>query len=409
MKQFNLFIMCLLVAFASSAQETSVDLSLQPGYSDMVYYNFSTNTAENYNATAWEIAFMRTSSYAFAERINAAAGIEVYEASSDPADYATIDPTSIANWTRLYNSDTTWKKGAFDYGSATYGWGEYNATTHHVNGTVVFVLKYPDGNFKKMMIEDFSAGYTFKYATWDSANSTWINPQTVTLPNTDNQGQLFNYYSLSTNQAVDVAPNTSDWDMVFRKYTTTVNGQKYPVTGALTSPDVTVAQSTNKNASLNSLSFSDHINSIGYDWKSYDMDAGQYTVDSTRYYFLKYEDGTIYRFHFTAYDGSATGDFSLAYTDVTDAMAVDHFDDNTSFGIYPNPSTGRVINLLYETTQPQVQVAVYSITGKQVAQQTLKTNGFYTHKINLSDLSAGVYFVRFVAGTHTATKKLILK
>src|SRR5690554_5019066 len=131
MKKFNLLLGILIGAGSVSAQETTVSLSLEPGYSKNVYFDFETGQSESFDVASWDIAFMRTSAFLFAERINDGLGIEVYEASDNPDDYATINPADIDNWIQLYNSDTLWEGGAFDYGSASYGWGEYNSVTHH--------------------------------------------------------------------------------------------------------------------------------------------------------------------------------------------------------------------------------------------------------------------------------------
>lgn len=301
--------------------ETFVEksISLQPGYSDAVYYKFSNNTAQSFTASDWDIAFLRTDPMSIGVRVNDGAGIEVYEASNDPANWANIDPANIANWTQLFNSDTTWTVGAFDKGSATYGWGEYNMANHHVEGSIVFVLKYADDSFKKFMIEDFYGGYTFKYADWNATSSTWEADENYVLPNSNNPDNQFNYFSLITDSEVIAAPAMSDWDLVFKQYSTDVgDGMMYPVTGVLHNPDVSVAENTepNGNADTSNLQYSDDINTVGYDWKKYDMEAGSYTLNPDKYFYLKDANGTVYRFHFTAFGGSSTGDLTLEYEQI---------------------------------------------------------------------------------------------
>lgn len=409
MKHFNLFFALLMTAFITTAQETSVNLSVNTNYTDELYYKFSTNEFENFNADAWEIAFLRTDAFNFGERINTFLNIEVYEASDNPADYETVTPDTIENWTRLYNSDKTWEEGAFDQGSATYGWGEYNPSNHHITGQIVFVLKYEDGTFRKFMIEDYFNGYTFKYATWEEATSSWIDDQNVVLPNTNNPDRMFNYFNLSTNQEVVSSPSISDWDLVFQKYETDVQGMQYPVFGALQHPNVKVAKNESPNVeNEEDLTFYEEINTVGYDWKELNADF-QYEVVPDNYYFLKDEDGNIFRFQFTSFDGASTGDFSLSYEDVTQILDVEHFDKNNSLSIYPNPSTNKIVNLLYDTNQSQAKVEIYSMTGKKVRNQDLSTNGYTNIQLNLTDLASGVYLLKYTSGEYQATKKLVLK
>lgn len=408
MKKFNLLLGILIGAGSVSAQETTVSLSLEPGYSKNVYFDFETGQSESFDVASWDIAFMRTSAFLFAERINDGLGIEVYEASDNPDDYATINPADIDNWIQLYNSDTLWEGGAFDYGSASYGWGEYNSVTHHVTGTIVYVLKYADGNFKKFMIDDFYNGYTFKYASWNTTNSTWENPQTVVLPNSENQGKLFNFYSLTQNQSVVASPDLENWDLVFQTYTTDLEIM-YPVIGALQNPNVTVAKSTNTNVnSIDESEYKEEINTVGYDWKQFD--GSGYIVDSDTYYFLKYNNGKVFRFHFISFDGSSTGNFELAYEDVTGQMSVLNFDEKNSLSIYPNPVKGKILNLLYESNEIQpAKVEIYDMTGKLVAQEQLQSNGYFNHKINLNHLSKGIYILKFNSGKYSDTKKIVIE
>src|SRR5699024_4051043 len=184
-------------------------------------------------------------------------------------------------------------------------------------------------------------------------------------------------------------------------------GQMYPVQGALQDPQVEVAVNTNADAEEEDLDFSEEINTEGYDWKTYE--EGRYTVDPATYYFLKYEDGTVYRFHFLSYDGSDTGDFSLGYEDVTNQMDVEHFDADNSLSLYPNPSADGNINILFDGNQNgKAQVKVYDMNGRLVKQQSFDANGFTNHHLDLTGASSGVYILKFTTDRYTATKKLIL-
>lgn len=408
MKKINLLIGLFLGTTLASSQETTVNLSLASNYSQNVYFDFQSGEAANFDVASWDIAFLRTGAFEFAERINDGLGIEVYEASNNPNDYENINPADINNWNQLYNSDTQWDAGAFDFGSAGYGWGEYNAANHHVTGTIVYVLKYQDESFKKFMIEDFFNGYTFKYASWNASTSTWENEQTVNLPNSENPGKLFNFYSLTNNQSVVASPDLEYWDLVFQTYVTDL-GIMYPVLGALHNPNVKVAKAESTNVNdLDEADFKEEINTVGYDWKQFI--GGVYEVDSDTYYFLKYENGEVFRFHFLSYEGAANGNFSLVYENVTDQMSIVNFDDKNTFSIYPNPIKDNTLNLLYESNQSERSVvAIYDLTGKQVFQKQLQNNGYSNHTLNLNSLAKGVYILKFISGEYQTSKKIIVQ
>lgn len=406
MKHFNLLGMTLLAAFQLNAQETTVTLSMEQNYSKDVFFKFENGHTESFDKNSWDIAFLRTGSFEFGERVNDGLSISVFEASNNPADYASIDPANIDNWPQLYNSDTTWNFGPFDQASADYGWGEYNPATHHVTGKIVFVLQYGNGAIKKFMIEDFFGGYTIKYADWNASTSTWGEDHSAVIPNSQNQGKLFNYFNLNTHQDVIASPDLANWDLVFQSYLTDL-GIMYPVIGALQNPNVTVAKSTDENAGMDDLTFAEEINTVGYDWKSFN--GSGYTVNSDMYYFLKYNNGDVYRFHFLTYEGSSTGNFSLAYENVTEQMDVVNFDSNNSLSIYPNPSKGDKVNLLYESsTVGNVQIEVYDMSGKTLIQKQLPSNGYFKHELNLNNLAKGIYILKFTSGKYSTTKKLLV-
>ncbi len=407
-----LFTILLGVSFLQ-AQEITVNTSMNPGYSNQVFYKLSTETETSFVANSWDIAMLRTSAYNFALRVNGGVGINVFEASNNPADWATINIADETSWTQLYNSDTDWNNGAFDQGSAAYGWGEYNSTTHHVEGTVIFILKYADGTYRKFINEDFYAGYTFKYSTWDG--SAWTADQTVTIANTNNLDNTYNYYSLENATEVVAEPAATDWDLKFVKYYTEVppNNTMYLVTGVLHNDMVEVAENDEPNGIPENptLTYSTDINTIGYDWKSFT--GGSFSVDSQKSFYIKYEGGTIYRLYFTDFSGSSSGDLSFNYEDVTSTLGIEEVVEGISFGVYPNPSTDKKINLLYDVDKLSTntnEVSVYAITGQQVFKAALKNNsGFYTKNIDLSSLNNGVYVLRFRSGDSTINKKIILK
>lgn len=403
MKKRILLMAAVLFGFASNAQ-TAGSVAMGAGYANQVYYKLSNGTTNQYPQNGWDVAFLRTSSFGFATRINDAKNLSVFEAGTT-ADWATLNVSQESTWTQLYNSETVWEKGAFDNGSATYGWGEYNVANHHVVGAKVFVIKYSATSYKKFKIDDFFGGYTFTYATWDGAG--WGADTTVTLPNTANPTNFFNYYSLEANAAVVAEPATTDWDLNFTKYNTDL-GVMYGVTGVLHHPSLQVAE--NADGSTTGLAFSPDINKIGYDWKTFT--GGTYVVDTQKAFFVKYPTGTVYRLKFNTFAGSSTGEITFNSEDVTSLLSTTTLANNASFGVYPNPSTDKKINIVYELpagTTAQNTVAVYSLTGAKVFETKIaNTSGFFNQQIDLGVLNTGVYVLQFQSGDYTSTKKIVL-
>ena len=405
-------ILQLTIILASTliiAQET-IDLSLGPGYSNEVYYKLDTQNDTSFNAASWDIAFLRNSSFNVGIRINDGIGIKVYEVANMPSEYDTVDTSDQSGWVELVNSDENWDDGAFMNGSATYGFGEYNPVTNHVEGTIVFVLQYEDGTYKKLFIEDYFAGYTFKYASWDGSN--WSEDITTTIQNSSNPDNIYNYYSFQNNEEVVSEPTEGDWDFVFRRYNTFLNppGQNYIVTGVLHNPNVIVAQNEETGEpNPNNLTYSDNISTIGHDWKSF---TGTWQIFSEQKYYLKYADNSVYRIYFTDFGGQSNGNLSFVVEDVSSLGFEDPI-NNLSFGIYPNPSVNGEINFVYENSSIAANkniVTIFTMNGLEVFRGTLQNNiGLYNKTIDISSLQSGIYIVNFQSEGLISTKKLIIK
>jgi hypothetical protein len=375
-----------------------------------VYYKLDTQTAITFQADSWDVAFLRNDDFNLSARVNDGIDIKVFEVADTPEQYGSVDVSNQNDWVELVNGNTNWEDGAFMQGSATFGFGEYNPATNHVEGTIVFVLQYDDGTYRKMIIEDYFGAYTFKYATWDG--STWSSDTTATVANTSNPDNRYNYYSLQNNQEVIAEPSEDNWDFVFRKYTSFINppGQNYVVSGALHNPNVIVAQNQEtSDADPNGLDYLEEINTIGYDWKSF---TGTWNIDSDQKYYVKYENNTVYRMYFTDFGGSASGDLSFVLQDVTDLLGFESISENLSFGMYPNPSLDGDITIVYENKSiiaATNTIRIYAVNGAQVYKTTtLNNNGFFTQQLDLSFLDSGMYVLQFESGDTTISKKLIL-
>lgn len=402
-------IFSFLIVQATMAQETSVNLSLEAGYTSQVYYKLSANSATKVTANIWDIAFLRTSSFDHGIRVNDGIGIQVFEVANSADQWAGIDVTNQSNWTQLYNSDTNRKEGAFMKASATYGWGEYNPINHHISGTIIFVLKYADDSYKKFICEDFYGGYTIKYASWDGA--AWTEDKTAVIANTSNPDNNYNYYSLQNDTEVIVEPAATDWDIVFRRYSTDVGGgTMYTVTGVLLSDDAEVATATGDDVS--NLNYLSEINTIGYNWK-YLNASYQYEVNSDAKYYIKDKNGAIYKLYFTGFD-SSTGNLSFNLEDVTQVLSVDNLGNDVAFAIYPNPvNTNKKINIIFDVNPTNLienKVEIYNLNGQKVLDAQLTNNqGFYNKEIDLGNLNSGVYMLKFTSGNFQKTKKIVIQ
>jgi hypothetical protein len=165
---------------------------------------------------------------------------------------------------------------------------------------------------------------------------------------------------------------------------------------------------------VSSLTFVEDINAVGYDWKTFDMNTFTYTVATDKAFYVKYPspNNTVYRLVFTTFAGSSTGNITFNHEDVTGLLGTQTFANNNSFGVYPNPSTDKKINVVYDltTNTDKNTVCVYSLTGAKVYEKNLGTTaGFFNESIDLGNLNNGIYVLQFESGDYTATRKIVLQ
>jgi len=130
---------------------------------------------------------------------------------------------------------------------------------------------------------------------------------------------------------------------------------------------------------------------------------------------------------FSALDGqSASGTWTLGYVDlaagdigtlntwsievcetIVTSLAVEN-NDFTLFGVYPNPSNGKVkINL---STIDDVKVSLFDISGRLIYSKLhSNTNGTFSKEINFGNVSTGVYFLNVISNNKKAVKKLVIQ
>ncbi|MEE6127687.1 T9SS type A sorting domain-containing protein [Chryseobacterium arthrosphaerae] len=422
---FALSVQQTVLAQTDANGYTTVNMSMGANYQNRVFFDFSTNNMVSQPAGSWDVAFYRASATNFGTRINDAHDIKVYQASANPADWNTITTNSVASYgAPLFNPDNTTaiQEGAFEQGSAAYGWGDYNFTNHHVEGKVIFIMQYASGASVKFMIEDYFGGYTFRYAKWNAATSSWDATQTKTIANGSDDA-YFNYFSFNTNEkVVSLEPAKANWDLMFTRYYTDYpytdpqgNPQtmKYRMSGVIQNPNISVAkvrpetQETATSAIPAGTAFSKNITTVGHSWKP---TSGVYS--DAVYYIKKGSD--YYRMYFTSNGGASTGNMYFKYKKITETLGITEVGKKASFGIYPNPaSADKKVTVLFDVKEKagnKGSAEVYDLTGKKVYTTELSHQaGFYKQDMNLSHLPSGTYLVKITYGGQSETKKLIMR
>lgn len=403
----------LLLFISLNLFSQNQSISLLPSYTNQSFYSLENGEVANLNNTDWDLAFS-TATMSSSIRINAGMGTELYSYPlGDTTDWNTFNSSNLSNWLPIYNSDTNWFVGAFDKNSTSMfdmGWGMYSMITHHVTGDSLYAIKTVGGDWKKLWIQKLANDeYTFKYANLDGTNE--INTSVSKLNYSDKN---FIYYSLDQNSVLDREPNSIDWDITFTKYITPVQGMPYGVTGVMSNDGVQVAQvdnlpDPNSYSDYSQHSMSTEINTIGYDWKSFDMSTFSYSVEPYRCYFVKDLQDKVWRIIFTSFEGSSTGNIEFNTQEMTSSTSISELQsDISTFEIYPNPITDNNLTIVFDNSFNETHLEIFTVTGKQVFDKNINGAGFQAKSFSLPNLDKGLYIVSISSRGNSLQKKLLI-
>ena len=228
----------LIISFNLAAQGINDSTSMEALYTNQVFYSFENGEVASISNEDWNIAFSLSGEGALGSSILLnEATTNLWAAPVDTSAWETFDSTGYNSWEELLNSDTSWTNGAFNAyrGSASFfdlGWGILDpANNYWTFGDSLYLVKLPDGSFKKLWIESLKTGvWNFKYAAPDGSDE-----QTISITKTDYPTKNFIYFSLETNSIIDREPDQNSWDILFTKHRDEVApGMIVSVTGVLT-------------------------------------------------------------------------------------------------------------------------------------------------------------------------------
>lgn len=407
MKKILLFFICFTIIFLAPnelrAQVIYDSVILQSNYSNMSFYSLSQGEQANVDNTDWDIAFPCIG-FGYTVRVNTANGNELYVyPNGDNTSWATVDTTGINSWNQLYDCDTSWEFGAFSDGlnpanPYDVGWGIYNGSTHNIHGDSIFILRLKNGALKKIEIENLIGGkFKFRYANIDGSSliDTFFDKLQYS-------GHQFVYYDVSSGTEINKEPLATDWDVVFTKFTTEVAPNfYYPVTGVLHNEGVEVAEASqvsNASTAVNygAYTMDSKINTIGYDWKSFNQSTNVYNVQDSLAYFIKAKNGAIWRLVFTGFEGSSNGKILFEKEKLADPVSVGNVENNSNFALYPNPAHD-VLHVLFDAQNSQNwAILLFDMQGRLITEKVIRESGFNDYQLNISNLNAGTYTLRIL-------------
>lgn len=416
MKRIFTIASAIMLTGAAHAQTVTDTVVTGPSYANQVWYSLPNDEQGTAPKDNWDIAF-EISGYTSSILANTQKGLEVFQTPYAAAAWATTLDTAnmYTNWQALHNSDVAWQEGALNShpdGNTDLGWGDYDMNSHAVTGDSIYLVKLMNGEYKKLKINSLTSGtYSF---TW--ANIDGTSEQTATIAKSAYTGKNFAYFSLENNTALDNEPINTAWDFTFTKYITVLmapNPTPYGVTGILLNKNATAIKAATVDVATvdyNDYIFQSEINTIGYNWKTFNSNTFQYVIEDSLAYFVERANGDVWKVIFTGFSGGTAGRYTftkeLVYTAPTVGIA-----ENTigAFTMYPNPARNQ-FNMVYtyEGAANSTVLNIHDLSGREVMNTNIDVvSGLNQQRVDVSALSPDIYVVSLPA--FNKVQKLIIE
>lgn len=400
-------LLAFVVLLTGLRAQTPVTVSIAPGYADQVWYSLQNGVVGTAPVNNWDLAF-EIQGFTASVLVNTQkAGVEVVKSPFSIAQWSSVDTTGLSTWPRAHNADTSWSFGALNQGPFAdefdLGWGNYNMITHVVAGDTIFLVRLGSGTWRKLRIDGLATGtYTFTHANIDGSDELTgqINKAAYSTKN-------FAYWDLETHAAVDREPANDSWDLTFVKYVSFIP-QPYGVTGVLQNKGIEAARVSGvppADADWTTAAYNAQINTIGFDWKRFDMQTFQWVIEDSLSYFVKDQVGGVWHLVFTGFGGSTSGTVDFTQ-ELVSATGLAENDRTPELRTWPNPSLdGRV-------TIDAGDVRVLGLDVLDAAGRVVRSGdavNLSPFTLDLQGLGAGMYSLRLATDRGTAVARVLLR
>lgn len=285
--------------YHSPAGVVTVIAETKPDYSQQTYYDLATNAfvASN-NREEWDLAFSCDAGVS-ALFLNESKKMRVYDTQTD-------------NWGVTVSTTDASLVWAYDESN---GRPEETAFSHRVTDRIYVLdlgLSTVGDGLGYRKIKFLSA--TEQTLTFEAGDMQGGNIRTYTL--TKDADYNFVYFSFKNGgTTVKPEPKKNTYDLLFTQYTarayydgSTTEFEWYSVNGVLLNPDgVAVAVDSTDNFAgitydeLPGYTFSEARDAIGYQWKTYNINAGVYSIMVKNTYLVRDRSGSFWKLRFTGF------------------------------------------------------------------------------------------------------------
>ena len=240
----------------------------------------------------------------------------------------------------------------------------------------------------------------------------WLNG-TTTGGLYDNLGATYPYYSTDSNVVITGDRNGgSSWYEYFYDWKVTMGGcnrRDSTFTVAIHPDPVAMISVDTANATISAT-----------DWTASWSTSGTMNADSIS---VEFSNGTTSTdtagtVTFTANNAGETvtviaygpcSSDTATFTFDVNQISVDEDFMNGSLSIYPNPTRG-LFNVEFATEQSKdVEISIVNMVGQVISTDVVEVNGVYNNQFDLSNESAGVYFITFTTDEGTLTERITVE
>lgn len=281
--------------------------SMGQNYENQMYFDLGTNTFQQRYLSDWDLCFQSDPSgkgiYINSGKNIVVRKIEIYNLNEkqgkDTDNY-------IKNYPELVDASNG------RVGESAIGYWESYQLPDGRGGTIygiyILELRYLSGEDRYRRLQILGSNDS-EYAVIINT-LTSVNTNVTIIPKQKNQN--YTYYTFKNGGGIvqNAEPDKETWDIEFTQYKTIITKNTpvpilYQVKGVFSNPNkVSVAiDSTKKFEEIDAsfipfLKFSTDRDAIGYEWKSYDIQKGLYTVNQKITYIIMDTEGHVYKLRF---------------------------------------------------------------------------------------------------------------
>jgi hypothetical protein len=269
--------------------ELIAQVNMGSDYGQQIFYRLSDNSVVSQNPkTAWDIGF-ECGEDGWRIILNTARGGAA--ALVETNDFSSVTSISGAGWNWDAHSGNPDSTAIGDYRNTDY--------------VILIDRGYdPQGNhtgYRKMKVLDVDeTSYSIRFAALNGTNDI-----TTTIEKSPTQN--YQEFSFDENNSVEIAPDKTQWDLLFTQYIHLFTGPLTPylVTGVLINRHETiVAKVTDRVFSdiqledIQQYELKSDLDVIGYNWKAYSFETASYAVNPDITYIIRNSEGRHFKLHF---------------------------------------------------------------------------------------------------------------